>query len=451
MSRRKNQRIINIVTLILVFDVFILGFLIIKAGISHAKVIEFQRKQFAVLETNKFLNKYTIKFDAVDGADTYVVQLIHDNVIINSWEVKDTTAEVELPRDNLINGNKYIVNIIAYKEGNILKSIDKNLEITWEEPSFSLDNSKDIKNKDYVVKLDGKVNDDYRIIVMANNSILYDKDIGSNIIAIPEQLYKDKNIKLDFWLYSKEGAISNFSAQNAVEINPITDFLITKPKEYINLTNLSDLKIEYTGGDNATSKRIYIYENNKLIKDKAINGKPYVIRAKDFKKNTRYNVKIVAKKGKFQKSDSLFISTANNTRTKMVDLASNEIGNEGGEKYWRWWGYDERVEWCAIFISWLADQNKLTKVIPKFQAVDEGIRLFKEKKHYKSNKDKYIPQSGDIIFFDWGANNIPDHVGLVEYVDGEYVYTIEGNSRDVCRRKQYELGAKEIYGYGTYS
>lgn len=47
----------------------------------------------------------------------------------------------------------------------------------------------------------------------------------------------------------------------------------------------------------------------------------------------------------------------------------------------------------------------------------------------------YVPASGDIIFFDWGVNGDVGHVGIVEYVQNGRVYTIEGNSGDMCRRR----------------
>ena len=40
----------------------------------------------------------------------------------------------------------------------------------------------------------------------------------------------------------------------------------------------------------------------------------------------------------------------------MVAVAQSQIGNVGGAPYWSWWGLDYRVEWCAIFVSWCADQ-----------------------------------------------------------------------------------------------
>src|SRR5690606_3026230 len=56
---------------------------------------------------------------------------------------------------------------------------------------------------------------------------------------------------------------------------------------------------------------------------------------------------------------------------------------------------------------------------------------------------------GDVVFFDWGGtNSIPyvDHVGIVTSVKGSNVYTIEGNTANVCARRVRT--EKEIAGYG---
>ncbi len=40
-------------------------------------------------------------------------------------------------------------------------------------------------------------------------------------------------------------------------------------------------------------------------------------------------------------------------------------------------------------------------------------------------------------------------MGIVEKVEGGNVYTVEGNSGNACRERQYAIGHAEIYGYGT--
>ena len=56
--------------------------------------------------------------------------------------------------------------------------------------------------------------------------------------------------------------------------------------------------------------------------------------------------------------------------------------------------------------------------------------------------------AGDVIFFDWNGDGKAQHTGLVIGTDGEYVYTVEGNSGDTCRTKKYEINSSVIMGYG---
>lgn len=43
-----------------------------------------------------------------------------------------------------------------------------------------------------------------------------------------------------------------------------------------------------------------------------------------------------------------------------------------------------------------------------------------------------------------------NHVEIVEKVEDNRIYTIEGNSNgDMCRQKEYKINNKVIVGYGT--
>ena len=134
--------------------------------------------------------------------------------------------------------------------------------------------------------------------------------------------------------------------------------------------------------------------------------------------------------------------------TVIVELALTQLGNEGGEIYWRWWGYTERVEWCAIFVSWCADQCGYLEagIIPRFQGVDAGSQWFMDNEQWQDNS--YEPSPGDLIFFDWEVDGDCDHVGIVEKCENGIVYTVEGNSGDACRQQQYSVGSSNIFGYG---
>ena len=132
----------------------------------------------------------------------------------------------------------------------------------------------------------------------------------------------------------------------------------------------------------------------------------------------------------------------------IVEVALTQIGNVGGQPYWSWYGFDSRVEWCACFVSWCADQCGYidSGLIPKFAGCIDGANWFKSNNRW--NDRNYEPKAGDIIFFDWEDDGTTDHVGIVEKCENGTVYTVEGNSGDACRQRQYTVGSRNIYGYG---
>ena len=134
----------------------------------------------------------------------------------------------------------------------------------------------------------------------------------------------------------------------------------------------------------------------------------------------------------------------------IVQVAASQEG-KGGTTYWSWYGFGSRVEWCACFVSWCADQSGYIQsgVIPKFSLCSDGVRWFESKGRFRDGS--YTPAAGDIIFFDWGNNGTIDHVGIVESVSGGTVNTIEGNSGDKVARRNYSIGSSNIYGYGVPS
>ena len=42
-----------------------------------------------------------------------------------------------------------------------------------------------------------------------------------------------------------------------------------------------------------------------------------------------------------------------------------------------------------------------------------------------------------------------DHVGIVQKVENGIIYTVEGNSGNLCRVNLYSVGQYEIMGYGV--
>ena len=73
--------------------------------------------------------------------------------------------------------------------------------------------------------------------------------------------------------------------------------------------------------------------------------------------------------------------------------------------------------------------------------------MFQERGQWQDSS--YVPVPGDIIFFDWEQDGTADHVGIVEYVEGDVVHTVEGNRGNSVKRCSYRLSNAQIYGFGV--
>lgn len=142
----------------------------------------------------------------------------------------------------------------------------------------------------------------------------------------------------------------------------------------------------------------------------------------------------------------------------IIAAAYKEIGNVGGEPYWRWYGLNSRTAWCAIFVSYCANQCGYIEqgIIPKTASVLTMVRWFKNRDLWLKPGNK--PTPGMIIFFDfenfeagiyWTNDGSGDHVGIVKKVEDGYVHCIEGNNRDSCVETKYPINSRWILGYGT--
>ena len=141
-----------------------------------------------------------------------------------------------------------------------------------------------------------------------------------------------------------------------------------------------------------------------------------------------------------------FITGSRTGNESIINTALSFYGQVGGEPFWTWWGYSSRVDWCAIFVSYCMNLWGHSEVCYQ-SCKDGGVPYFQGLGQWADGSFTDLA-AGDVIFFDWEGDGIANHTGLVIGTDGTYVYTIEGNSCDACRIKQYELGSGVILGYG---
>ena len=120
-------------------------------------------------------------------------------------------------------------------------------------------------------------------------------------------------------------------------------------------------------------------------------------------------------------------------------------------------GWNQYTPWCACFLSWGAEQQSGTidGKPPRFANVDTGMEHFRDGSYGQWHDRGTTPIPGDYVFFDWDGRNDPDgvkdpdHVGAVLCVEGNFLYTIEGNSGGKVAVNRYPKNDPRIVGYGV--
>jgi len=114
-------------------------------------------------------------------------------------------------------------------------------------------------------------------------------------------------------------------------------------------------------------------------------------------------------------------------------------------------GFSYTTPWCAIFVSAVAIKAKATNNIIRGSYCPSVINQYKNSKtknYSYGSGSSYVPKAGDVIFFDWNRNGVPDHTGLVASVSGKTIKTIEGNYHDAVGYRTFKVGYRYVQGYG---
>lgn len=141
------------------------------------------------------------------------------------------------------------------------------------------------------------------------------------------------------------------------------------------------------------------------------------------------------------------------TRERIVLIGNCFLGYREGcnndNIFGDWYGIPNRP-WCAMFVSYCMNKaGVLPNVVKKFASCSIGWNWFRSKGQTRNRG--YIPQKGDIIFFDLDPEkgNGIDHVGIVNNVNEEYIYALEGNHDDQVNIYKYHINDSKIYGYAV--
>lgn len=117
------------------------------------------------------------------------------------------------------------------------------------------------------------------------------------------------------------------------------------------------------------------------------------------------------------------------TAKKVLAIARGEIGAISGVKYNNAIGEAAGAPYCCTFLWWCFRGAEAAQLFYGGGKTSSCITLL----HYHQKENGLITgplEPGDIVFFDWNKNNLPDHVGIVEQFSGTTVTTIEGNTSE---------------------
>ena len=137
------------------------------------------------------------------------------------------------------------------------------------------------------------------------------------------------------------------------------------------------------------------------------------------------------------------------SQLRYTESTKNYIVDSNGEpkgytRYGAWYG-SPYEDWNAMFASFCL---RYAGVNYSYDAACVSwVNKLKDRGLYKTASE-YVPQRGDLVFFDWERDGTVDSVGIVSAVEDLKFKVIEGDKENRVAETEYELFDKRIAGYG---
>ena len=132
-------------------------------------------------------------------------------------------------------------------------------------------------------------------------------------------------------------------------------------------------------------------------------------------------------------------------RKRIIDEAASHIGEAGTEFQARMGIPGE--DWCAAFVSCIFIDCGLRNLIPITTYVPTTQEWAINNGKWRSVNSGYMPQSGDLVIYDFNGNGTGDHIGIVHSAtSARNINAVEGNTgspRQVMMRHR----DSDILGY----
>jgi CHAP domain len=105
----------------------------------------------------------------------------------------------------------------------------------------------------------------------------------------------------------------------------------------------------------------------------------------------------------------------------------------------------ELFAWCVVFIWWVMRKagvpaTVFPKVASVFKQENANVRDFFKARH-RFMPASSMPKKGDLVIFK------SSHIGIVENVKDNTIFTVEGNASNRVRKRHYSRSSSKIDGY----
>ena len=132
----------------------------------------------------------------------------------------------------------------------------------------------------------------------------------------------------------------------------------------------------------------------------------------------------------------------------------NFIIDENGEqqgytRYGHWYGMTYE-EWCAMFVSFCLHYADIpAEWFPREAECGRWKAKLENIGAYEERGGDYVPQKGDLVFFNYDSDSTPDHIGIVVDTAENQIFVIAGNENRSVLKREYGLADSSIVGYAN--
>lgn len=136
-----------------------------------------------------------------------------------------------------------------------------------------------------------------------------------------------------------------------------------------------------------------------------------------------------------------------------LDFVLDEAGlRKGRSIYGQWYGVDYG-DWCAMFVAFCLYHAGVPQ---EYYPHDAACEIWRQELINIAACEPaaaYLPQPGDLVFFDISLDAISqaDHMGIVVSLQDGVLTTVEGNNADMVALAQYPVDSAAILGYANTS